>query len=160
MPQFINYEHMRLPKFAWTLCAALAHHGLMQSTDCQSCMVDIPSPAEYLLLPPALRPTALQLAVKHRNWIDRFPFPRLRDNLILLADRIDLSAFVYDLFNMPSLTLRENGERCTWNPSSWRLERGFARKWGHLFLSQARLFASGAHIIAGDDGEPVMLESP
>src|ERR1700710_2526598 len=51
MPHFINYEHMKLPSFAWPLCAALAYHGLMQNTDCQSCMADIASPSEYLLLP-------------------------------------------------------------------------------------------------------------
>ncbi len=145
MPHFINYEHMKLPNFAWPLCAALAYHGLMQSTDCQSCMADIKSPTKYLLLPAPLQPSALQLAVKHRNWIDRFPFPRLRDNMILLADRIDLDSFVYDLFNLPSLTLRSGGEKCTWNPTSWRMEREFAGKWGHLFMSQVKLFASAPH---------------
>lgn len=155
MPHFINYEHMRIPKFAWPLCAALAYHGLMQGTDCNNCMDDIQSPTDYLRLPPPLRPSSLQLAVKHRNWIDRFPFPRLRDNMILLGDQIDLDSFVYDLFNMPSFTLRSEGEKCTWNPTSWRMERDFGRKWGYLFMSHVKLFASTPHADSGRSGERV-----
>lgn len=155
MPQFINYEHMRLPKFAWPLCAALAYHGLMQGTVCDSCMDDIQSPTDYLLLPAPLRPSSLQLAVKHRNWIDRFPFPHLRDNMILLADRISLDSFVYDLFNIPSLTLRHEGEKCTWSPTSWRMERDFGRKWGYLFMSQVKLFATTPHAESGRSGVTV-----
>lgn len=137
MPQFISYAHMLLPRYAWPLCSALAYHGLLQGTHCDTCLIDTTSPTSYLSsLPSALQPTSLQLAVKHRNWIDRFPFPRLRDNMILLvaAGKMDLDLFVWDLFNMPSLTLRRGGEGCTWEPGAWRVERGWAGKWGFLFL--------------------------
>ena len=84
-----------------------------------------------MFLPEFLRPTPLQLAMVHRRWIDRFPFPRLRDNMILLSALVDLDLFVRDLFNMVSLTLRP--DRATWDPKAWTIGPEFSLKWGYLF---------------------------
>ncbi|KAH8807314.1 hypothetical protein F5884DRAFT_340278 [Xylogone sp. PMI_703] len=50
-------------------------------------------------LPPSLYPTQLQQQVPHFGWIDLFPFPQLRDNIILCFenDYIDEDTLVTDL---------------------------------------------------------------
>lgn len=127
-------DHRLLCWPAWAIYAALGNHGLMQGTTCcQGASIDAPSPAEYLSLPEPLRPTPLQLAVTHRRWIDRFPFPRMRDNMILLTGLIDLDEFVRDLFGMASLVPRLGVQRLTWDPRHWTIGPEFAAKWGYLF---------------------------
>lgn len=116
---------------AWPIYSALSKHGFMLGTTCFSCTLDSKSPPEYRFLPEHLRPSPLQLAVVHRRWIDRFPFPRLRDNMILLSTIIDLDDFVRDLFGMASLILRQGGT--TWDPKAWIIGSEFASKWGYLF---------------------------
>jgi len=42
-----------------------------------------PMPRDVVLpLPPDLRPTAYQRSIRHHSWLDLFPFPRLRDNIL------------------------------------------------------------------------------
>ncbi|KIW67194.1 hypothetical protein PV04_06462 [Phialophora macrospora] len=127
-------DHYFLCWPAWPLYSALLQHGLMQGTGCPDANDEVASPREYLALPEPLRPTALQLALPHRRWIDRFPFPRLRNNLILLNGLVDLDEFVRDLFGMASLLLRPDLRRATWEPESWRMGTEFSLKWGYLFL--------------------------
>ncbi len=127
-------DHYSLCWPAWPLYSALVQHGLMQGTSCPEATEDAPSPREYLSLPEPLRPTPLQLATVHKRWIDRFPFPRLRDNLILLNGLVDLEEFIQDLFGMASLLLRSEVRRATWDPVSWTISPEFGRKWGYLFL--------------------------
>lgn len=106
----------------------------MQGTGCPDSEVKAKSPAEYLELPEYLRPTPLQMAMPHVRWIDTFPFPRLRDNMILLDGLIDLDEFVRDLWTMASLILRPQTQRATWDPASWTMGPEFSSKWGYLFI--------------------------
>lgn len=118
---------------AWPIFAALKQHGLMQGIIPANCHSHEVSPLQPLSLPDALRPTPLQLISPHRRWIDRFPFPRLRDNLIVLDDLVDLDEFVRDLFATAGLSFRFELRRPTWEPSSWEIKPDFASKWGYLF---------------------------
>lgn len=118
---------------AWPIFAALRQHGLMQGIIPANCHDEVISPLQPLSLPEALRPTPLQLVLSHRRWIDRFPFPRLRDNLIVLKDFINLDEFIRDLFSIAGLRFRSESKRATWDPASWKIEPEFAIKWGYLF---------------------------
>jgi hypothetical protein len=130
----VSNDHRFLCRPAWPIYAALSNHGFMQGTmSCEEGSIDAPSPTAYLSLPEALKPTPLQLAMAHRRWIDRFPFPRMRDNMILLAALIDLDEFVRDLFGMASLLPRPEVQRLTWEPTHWIIGPEFAAKWGYLF---------------------------
>ena len=133
-PEEMTTDHHFLCWPAWPIYSALVKHGLMQGTGCTDCIEDDKSPAGYLSLPEPLRPTPLQLAMPHLRWIDRFPFRRLRDNMILLTGLIDLNEFVRDLFGMSSLMLRPNSQWPTWEPESWIIGPEFSTKWGYLFL--------------------------
>lgn len=89
------------------------------------------TPRPSTAVPDVLQPTPLQLATPHYSWIDRFPFPRMRDNLILLSHRLDLEDFFTDLFRMESFTLRKNAD--VWDVTAWEMCDEFREKWGYLF---------------------------
>lgn len=129
-PSSVGLDHFFLNWPAWSIYAALTKHGLMLGMTCRECIFDSVS-ASNEILPTALQPTPLQLVVPHRRWIDRFPFVRLRDNMILLSSLLDLDAFCGDLFNTASLTLRPSAP--SWDPRSWVLGEEFGAKWGYLF---------------------------
>lgn len=83
-------------------------------------------------IPLTLQPTLLQLTHAHSRWIDRFPFPRMRDNFINLSGLIEEEDLMRDLFLMPSFEITP-GE-LPWDPKAWKIQRAFAEKWGYLFL--------------------------
>jgi hypothetical protein len=82
-------------------------------------------------VPAALQPTQLQMSVPHPPWIDRFPFPRMRDNMITLLGLVNEEDFLADLFCLSSFTIRAGG--ASWDPESWTIGREFESKWGFLF---------------------------
>jgi hypothetical protein len=82
-------------------------------------------------VPPPLRPTEVQLYTVHLSGIDRFPFPKFRDNMIIMSALVDEEEFTQDLCLLPSFTIRSGG--APWDPRAWSIEKPFARKWGFLF---------------------------
>lgn len=82
-------------------------------------------------LPEPLRPTKLQMTVDHPRWIDRFPFPKMRDNLITLMNIIDQEEFFADLFCLNSFELEPGA--APWDPETWKIGDEFSKKWGYLF---------------------------
>lgn len=68
--------------------------------------------------------------IVHPRWIDRLPFPRLRDTLIKLRGVIDEEEILKDIFVMPSWTIM-TGRAC-WDPRAWVMEKEWADKWGWL----------------------------
>ncbi|KAF2180554.1 hypothetical protein K469DRAFT_274587 [Zopfia rhizophila CBS 207.26] len=83
-------------------------------------------------IPPPLHPTPLQLITIHARWIDRFPFPKMRNNMISMSSIVDDEEFLSDLFTIPSFNLTPG--RATWDPRAWKIEKSFAEKWGYLFF--------------------------
>ncbi|KIV88005.1 hypothetical protein PV10_09183 [Exophiala mesophila] len=128
----IGSDHWYLCWPAWSIYAALSSHGMIMRTSCLDCTYDGVSSIDDGNIPGALKPSPLQLLTKHRRWIDRFPFPRMRDNMILLSEVIDLDQFCADLFGSASFTLKDSHP--TWEATSWIVGREFAQKWGYLLL--------------------------
>lgn len=81
--------------------------------------------------PVSLQPSALQLTTIHPQWLDRFPFPKMRDNFIILIGIIDEEEFLRDFFCMKSFEIETGGQ--SWDPKAWKIGRDFGRKWGYLF---------------------------
>lgn len=75
------------------------------SFTCVAMVLPPPPPQAYihvdsvLPIPPSLEPTAIQLCVSHPAWIDLFPHPQLRDNIILAYNHgtIDTDELADDL---------------------------------------------------------------
>ncbi|EXL45812.1 hypothetical protein FOCG_13169 [Fusarium oxysporum f. sp. radicis-lycopersici 26381] len=104
-----------------------------------------PIDREYLPLPTRLEPTQIQMTLPHPCWIDIFPFPGLRDNLIRKQLTYDHIQFLEDLvgdfvyIHPPAVP----SPRCVTPPPS-KLEGGYQPKenagmilWGEPHLSES-----------------------
>lgn len=84
-------------------------------------------------IPDSLRPTELQLTKPHHPWLDFFPFPRMRDNLITAQDEFDDEELCHDLMAFWDM---KNTEAAVliwgspWDPRNWEVTEAFVRKWG------------------------------
>lgn len=84
-------------------------------------------------IPSNLRPTDLQRSTPHHPWLDIFPFPRLRDNLIQVGDNLDDDELCHDLTAFWD-TRTSNARLLVWGvpscPENWEVTEEFAMKWG------------------------------
>ncbi|KAJ5345161.1 hypothetical protein N7452_003165 [Penicillium brevicompactum] len=88
-----------------------------------------------LLIPPSLRPTQCQRLIPHHPWLDFFPFPNMRDNLIAVQDLIDDDDLCHDLMAFwdtrnTDATMLVWGP--SWEPDNWEVTPAFLKKWGFL----------------------------
>jgi hypothetical protein len=79
-------------------------------------------------IPESLQPTRLQLEITHNRWIDRLPFPKVRDNLINLHGMIDEEEFINDLYSPNSFLLTH-----PYDTNTWKVGKDFWKKWGYIF---------------------------
>lgn len=85
-------------------------------------------------VPPPLKPTQHQQIVPHKPYIDVIPWPELRDKVLASLSMIDEDEL-----------LRGLRKSCIWGcapwePMSWEIDEGFARKW--WFLMDESVLAS------------------
>ncbi|PYH46445.1 DUF3425 domain-containing protein [Aspergillus saccharolyticus JOP 1030-1] len=96
-------------------------------------------------LPPHLRPTQLQRTVPHHPWLDFFPLPRFRDNLVQMADRFDDEELCLDIMGFWD-TPTETYSLLVWgepsDPANWEVSEDFLRKWPWVLRGCAELMAS------------------
>jgi hypothetical protein len=121
-------------------------------------------------LPPQLLPTPLQLSNPHEPWIDIFPLPALRDNLLRLRGSIDSCDLCDDilgaLFTDQDLeTVSKYKERNgliiwgePWDVRSWELMDGFVEKWGFL-LEGCEALIEGTNRWRAVRGEGALMSS-
>lgn len=82
--------------------------------------------------PASLCPTKIQHLVPHHPWLDLFPIPRMRDNLILAGSSLDETELCTQLVGFSSgRTVRPGiaiwGE--AWNPLCWEVTEAFVQNW-------------------------------
>lgn len=87
--------------------------------------------------PTHLRPTTLQRTITHHSWLDLFPIPGMRDNILR-----GIEAGVYDedeLCNSLCCDLLDFGSDAkaallvwgeSWDPTAWEFSAEFFAKWG------------------------------
>ncbi|OOQ81969.1 hypothetical protein PEBR_40957 [Penicillium brasilianum] len=96
-------------------------------------------------IPLDLRPTEVQKRVPHHPWLDFFPSPTLRDNLIALQDEIDDEDLCHDLMAFWD-TRNARAGLLVWGPSwqtnSWEVTESFLIKWGFLLYGCTALLKS------------------
>lgn len=106
-------------------------------------------------LPPSLDPTYIQTSIAHSSWLNMFPFPRLRDNLIRAEKDFNHEELCYDLFgelitgsmytpmeeHHAMFNADDNEDEVTrgrrgmivwgesWDKEGWEVTPGFVRKW-------------------------------
>ncbi|KAL5596243.1 hypothetical protein FOVSG1_009932 [Fusarium oxysporum f. sp. vasinfectum] len=90
-------------------------------------------------LPPSLCPTELQKAIVHHSWLDIFPFPNLRDNILRgiqlgqleedeLCDRLCCDLLSFNEDSIPSLLIWGD----SWDAAGWEFSSQFFEEWGFL----------------------------
>ncbi|KAL4970495.1 bZIP transcription factor [Aspergillus stella-maris] len=105
------------------------------------------SPAKNtsISIPSCLKPTPLQLSTPHHPWVDIFPFPGMRDNLIRAGDSLDDDEFCHDITGFWD-TRRSNATLLVWgspwDASNWEVTEEFVHKWGWLMNGCPELLVS------------------
>ncbi|EON63144.1 hypothetical protein W97_02371 [Coniosporium apollinis CBS 100218] len=126
----IGVDHSLLTKHVSSVFAALFNNGRILGIPC-GIQVPILSRPCTAKTPLSLHPTQSQMTVLHIPWIDRFPFPKMRDNVIQLSGIIDEEVFLCDLFTTDSFTIVPGS--VSWDPMAWVVTNPFEKKWGYLF---------------------------
>ena len=117
--------------FPPTVYGALYINGQILGLSCSIVIASKSRPVSDSV-PGPLRPTPTQLSTVHYQSIDRFPFPKFRDNMISMSQVVDEEEFTRDIFTLPSFVIKAGG--VSWDPRCWKIEKVFAEKWGFLFV--------------------------
>lgn len=96
-------------------------------------------------IPLCLRPTFIQLHIPHHPWLDFFPFPNMRDCMILAGDSFDDDDLCHDLMAFwdtrnTAATLLVWGD--SWEAANWEVTEEFAHKWKWLLRGSPELLIS------------------
>lgn len=109
-------------------------------------------PHTALTVPQCLSPTAMQRAVVHHSWLDLFPIPRMRDNILwgIQSGQLDeeklCNALCCDLVNMTAKSpsnLVIWGE--PWDITGWEFSESFFKTWGPLLYGCSEVVAATNH---------------
>lgn len=100
--------------------------------------------------PAGLRPTAVQRRHPHHPWIDLFPFPRFRDNVVLAVEAglLDEDELCLDLTETETVCMSEGNQPAliVWGDGSdgggWEVNAAFVRRWGWLLRGCADMMAA------------------
>ncbi|KAH6712058.1 hypothetical protein BKA61DRAFT_609525 [Leptodontidium sp. MPI-SDFR-AT-0119] len=136
-------------------------------------------------LPTSLSPTYVQASIAHSPWINMFPFPALRDNLIKAEKDFDHEDLFFDLFGEmficraiepiskevrvaedeleDDVTARRKGLIIwgePWDANSWEATPGFVNKWTWLLRNNHDLIESTNRWRAKRDEKPLAFPFP
>jgi hypothetical protein len=126
------------------------------------CKLPAPSTSSILALPPALRPTQIQFQVPHHPWIDKLPFPAMRQNLIGAGDTYDDSALCGDLVGLFSPGTGGTGIIVwgePWDINGWEVTEQFLEYWGWTVKGCWELFESTNRWRAKRDERPLCFDN-
>ncbi|KAJ5953564.1 hypothetical protein N7454_000460 [Penicillium verhagenii] len=84
-------------------------------------------------MPASLRPTKIQLTVPHHPWLDFFPIPKMRDNLIQAGDEWDDGELCMDIMGFWTKDSSTDAGLLVWGDPwdvrNWELTEAFLKKW-------------------------------
>lgn len=96
--------------------------------------------------PATLKPTQIQLSIEHHPWIDCFPWPQLRDNMIRAFERPDLCDEEELCHDVCDLDDQRESMLFVWgspeDPRNWEVSDSFLTKWAWLLHGCGQLLIS------------------
>jgi hypothetical protein len=95
--------------------------------------------------PASLQPTSIQREISHHPWIDLFPIPQMRDNMLLAGDTYDEYELCNDLVDFCDVPSERTGLIVwgePWDPSGWEISEPFLNRWGWVVKGCVELLAS------------------
>lgn len=84
------------------------------------------------LIPANLQPTRIQKSIRHHPWLDFFPFPKMRDNLIEAGDDWDDEQLCHDIMGFWGESTMDAGMLVwgePWDVQNWEVTESFLKKW-------------------------------
>lgn len=157
----VQYNVQRASLFNMAVLSLLEHLPLECGGTLNLPSLNIDPPSS---VPPELLPTALQRATPHDYWIDIFPCPPMRDNLIRLSQQYDAHDLQRDLAKSLYEGFVDGEQRgCLvwgepWTVNGWEVSRGFVRKWGFLLKGCSDLVASTNRWRESRGEDPLIIE--
>ena len=127
--------------FDWLICAATSPFG------CHGQSLN-PILMTATAMPSSLVPTSMQLTTRHHPWLDLFPIPRMRDNLLIATSILSPQdeQMLFDDVMDPGGGKHEWtglfvwGE--PWDPQSWEVSIPFLRKWAWVIRGCPEIMTS------------------
>ncbi|KAF2131252.1 hypothetical protein P153DRAFT_374191 [Dothidotthia symphoricarpi CBS 119687] len=125
-----------------------------------------PTLAMQTSCPKALEPTQLQRTLPHHPWIDLFPFPAFRDNMLLAihAGIFDEDELCMDLLNVEAEDIGVKPALIVWGDSSdvcgWEANVPFLRKWGWLVKSCPEIIEGSNYWREKRGEKKLVIEAP
>ena len=92
------------------------------------------------LFPLSLLPTTIQCTTPHHPWLDCFPFPRMRDNLIRAAQSFNDCELCADVVDPTSGDIGVMVWGDPWFPQNWEFSDLFVRKWSWVIKGCPEIF--------------------
>lgn len=157
----VQYNVQRASLFNMAVLSLLEHLPLECGGTLNLPSLDIDPPS---CVPPELLPTDLQIATPHDYWIDIFPCPAMRDNLIRLYRQFDVHDLQRDLAKSLYEGFVDREQRgCMvwgepWTVHGWEVSTGFVRKWGFLLKGCSDLVASTNRWRESRGEDPLIIE--
>ncbi|KAH7394969.1 hypothetical protein DE146DRAFT_616334 [Phaeosphaeria sp. MPI-PUGE-AT-0046c] len=125
----------------WLICAAISPFG-RNGESFNHVFATVPS---------SLVPTSLQLATKHHPWLDLFPFPKMRDNMLVALTFLS-PAEEQQLFEDIMESDQSKNEWTglvvwgePWDPRSWEVTMPFLKRWAWLINGCPEIITSTNH---------------
>ncbi|KAJ8097668.1 hypothetical protein POJ06DRAFT_283075 [Lipomyces tetrasporus] len=116
-------------------------------------------------LPLSLRPTVLQRTISHHPWLDFFPIPKMRDNLLSAGDSFDDEELCLDILQVPEASAGMAGMAGLivwgepWDPYGWEVTEAFVKKWGWIVRDCQEILVSTNYWRDQRGEEPLVFES-
>ncbi|KAF7906885.1 hypothetical protein EAF00_001163 [Botryotinia globosa] len=112
--------------------------------------------------PQALCPTNIQRTIPHHPWLDLWPIPQMRDNLLLHAGSYDEDRLCNDLVEFGGLMNEQSGLIVwgeLWDVSGWEVSETFLKNWGWAVKGCKELLASTNSWRAKEERKLLFLKS-
>ncbi|KAK9328048.1 hypothetical protein V1520DRAFT_393412 [Lipomyces starkeyi] len=114
-------------------------------------------------LPSSLRPTLLQRTIPHHPWLDFFPTPMMRDNLLRAGDSFDDVQLCIDIMGFSNAPTGKTGLIVwgePWDPYGWEVTEEFVKNWGWVIRECREIFESTNHWRAQRGEEKLFFNFP
>ncbi|PYH94461.1 hypothetical protein BO71DRAFT_398834 [Aspergillus ellipticus CBS 707.79] len=92
------------------------------------------------VIPASLSPTSTQRSTPHHPWLDCFPFPRMRDNLINADASFDDCELCTDIMDPTNGDIGMMVWGDPWLPQNWEVSELFALKWSWVIEGCPEIF--------------------
>lgn len=97
-------------------------------------------------MPLSLRPTRVQKTIPHHPWLDFFPLPKMRDNMIQAGDEWDDEQLCVDIMGFWNIGSAENSGLIVWGEpwdiNNWEVTEAFLKKWAWIVRGCPELMIS------------------